>query len=95
MNLYRAVDVWKRENSGGVVRYRCFQSLNTGMYCVQSSDVYRVPTGAVALQKFDLDKQFVELLIEQDPFQRAGGGHKTLELAIAAHERDFKDFDVK
>jgi hypothetical protein len=85
MNFYRAIDVWHREDGRRVVRYRCFQSLKTGRFCVQSADFYHH-----GKQPSELDAQFIELLTEQDPTERAGE-YQTLEEAIAAHKRDFRE----
>lgn len=86
MSLYRAIDVWKRKSDKSLVRYRCLQSLNNGKYGVQSADFYTAPLDAKAVS--NLESQFIELLAEQDPLQRAGE-HDSLEDAIRAHERDF------
>jgi hypothetical protein len=40
--------------------------------------------------KNDFEEQFVELLMEQDPAERAGD-YSTLEEAIAAHKREFQE----
>jgi hypothetical protein len=86
MTLYRAIDVWARGKGGTVVRSRCFQSLDTGKYCVQSADFYHKGKKP----QLDLDGQFIELFTEQDPAQRSGQ-HDTLEAAIAAHNREFDE----
>ncbi len=83
MTLYRAIDVWERKNNGTVVRYRCFESLDSGMFSVQSADFYHDGKSPA-----DLDNQFVELLTEQDPSKRSGE-HATLKAAIDAHNREF------
>jgi hypothetical protein len=86
MNLYRAIDVWKKVDRSTAVRYRCFESVQSKLYCVQSADFYRLPVNEK--QVSHLDSQFVELFLEQDPSNRAGE-YGTLEEAIAAHEKDF------
>jgi len=68
------------------VRYRCFESLQSGQYCVQSADFYRLPLDKE--QVSNLDSRFVELFIEQDPVKRARE-YPTLKGAVAAHEKDF------
>jgi hypothetical protein len=83
MSTYRAIDVWERKDADTVVRYRCFESLDTGRYCIQSADFCRHGKHPV-----HLDNQFIELLTEQDPAQRSGE-YDTLKAAIAAHKRDF------
>jgi hypothetical protein len=79
MRLYRAIDVWQQIEGSTVVRYRCFQSLDNGKYCVQSSDYYH--DGKITDW---LDNYFIEWFTEQDPAERAGE-HDTLDGAIAAH----------
>ncbi len=84
LNLYRSIDVWERKDEDTLVRYRCFESLRDGKYCVQSADFHRQGD-----RTNDLDGQFVELFLEQDPLERAGA-YPTLELAVAAHKKDFQ-----
>lgn len=86
MKLYRAIDVWKRVDENTAVRYRCFESLFSKRFCVQSVDFYRLPLNEQ--QTANLARQFVELFIEQEPSNR-GGEHPTLEEAIATHDRAF------
>jgi len=83
MSLYRTIDVWERNDTRTVVRYRCFESLETGRYCVQSADFYDQGKATPSVEG-----QFIELLTEQDPVQRSGD-HDTLADAIAAHKREF------
>jgi hypothetical protein len=85
MSLYKAIDIWERKDSRTVVRYRCFESLDTGTFSVQSADFYHD-----GKQPAKLDAQFLELFTEQDPAERSGE-HVTLKAAIAAHNRDFAD----
>jgi hypothetical protein len=86
MNLYKAIDVWKRVNKTTAIRYRCFESLNSGHFCVQSADFYRIPLDADQVRS--LSSQFVELLVEQDPVERSGE-YATVAEAIAAHDEEF------
>ena len=82
MSTYRAIDVWERKNAHTVVRYRCFESLDTGRYCI-------LPTSAITAKLSEnLENQFVELFTEQDRAQRSGE-YDTLKAAIAAHKREF------
>jgi hypothetical protein len=83
MSLYRTIDVWERRDSNTVVRYRCFESVNSGTYTVQSADFYHD-----GKPQAELDGQFVELFTEQDPAGRSGK-HPSLQAAIAAHNREF------
>ena len=85
MALYRTVDVWERKNSRTVVRYRCFESLDSGRFSVQSADFYHDRKSPA-----NLHNQFAELLTEQDPAERSGE-HATLKAAIEAHNREFSE----
>jgi hypothetical protein len=85
MNLYKAIDVWERQDSRKVVRYRCVESLNTGKFSVQSAEFYRD-----GKQSEVSDRQFIELLTEDDPAGRAGE-YTSLSEAITAHKREFAD----
>jgi hypothetical protein len=85
--MYKSFDVWVYEQEGGVARYRCFENLATGRFCVQSKDFYRLPVSAVV--KSQLDLQFFELLLEKRPDVRSGT-FDSIEEAIRAHEETFR-----
>jgi len=85
----RSFDVWRRsESPQGVARYRCFEDLITGMFCVQSYDFY--PLSITTKGMAESDKQFVELLIEQSPFERSGS-FESIDAAIADHDSTFSE----
>jgi hypothetical protein len=84
--MYIAMDVWKRIDDSGAVRFRCFQCLQTGRYSVQSADFYRSPADSAKSAQFA--RQHVELFVEQAPDERAGD-YETLDAAIKAHEAEF------
>ena len=83
--LYRTIDVWRRR-AGVAIRYRCFEVLASGAFCVQSVDSYRI-SSTVEQVRF-LERQFIELLIEQAPDERSAT-FSTIEEAIADHDREF------
>ncbi len=86
MQLFEAIDVWRRISETRLVRYRCFRELSSGRYSVQSADFYRVPLDSeLAIES---DKQYIELLAEQAPAERS---HlfDSLEAAIKAHDDEF------
>ncbi|MBX7220589.1 MAG: hypothetical protein K1Y36_11635 [Blastocatellia bacterium] len=85
-NLYQAIDIWIRKDEETLVRYRCFQVLPLGKFCVQSADFYRQPFDQV--QSIQLEKQFLELFLEEAPEIRSGL-FESLEAAIQAHEEIF------
>lgn len=78
MTLYKACDLWKR--------IRCFENLSTGYFSVQSADFYHIPLDPK--QVVHLDRQYLELLAEQPPEERAGG-FASLQAAVEAHDKDF------
>jgi hypothetical protein len=84
--MFKAIDVWKRISDSEAVRYRCFQSLRTGKYSVQSADFYHLPENPA--QSDQLDRQHIELFVQQAPDERTGA-YDTLEAAIDAHGADF------
>lgn len=86
MNSYRVIDVWQRLDGSTAIRYRCFESLQSNRYCVQSADFYRLPLADKQIS--NLDAQFLELFIEQEPSSRSSE-YPTLAEAIAAHNKDF------
>lgn len=83
--LWRSQDIWRRK-SGYVVRYRCFENLNNGMYTVQSADFYRLPLDQETSSQHE--ERYLELLIEEDPGER-NKLFQTIEEAIAAHDAEF------
>jgi hypothetical protein len=83
--LYKVIDVWRRTDAGAI-RYRCFELIPSGHFCVQSADFYR---DALSASKAEfLDCQFVELFLEQPPDDRSVT-FATLEEAIARHDLEF------
>jgi hypothetical protein len=85
--LFQSIDVWQRRGETELVRYRCFQSLTSGRYSVQSRDSYHRP----ASEPGD-DTQFLELLLDASPDARAGA-YESLAEAIRAHEQAFQAGD--
>lgn len=84
--FYRPVDVWHRKDPEALVRYRCFEVIPLGKFCVQSRDTYRPPfTGETATA---LERQLLELLAEESPDLRSGL-HDSVEEAIRSHDEDF------
>lgn len=88
VSLYKAIDVWQRLDESAVARYRCFQALSTGKYCVQSKDYYPLPLHSEAVRQ--LERQFLELFSEIAPDER-DKSYDSLEEAIMAHDQDFAD----
>ena len=81
--LYKSIDVWERQGEDCAIRYRCFEILGESKFCVQSVDYYFLPFSEE--QRLQLEKQFVELIIEQAPDDRSGFA-PTLEEAIAKYK---------
>ena len=86
--MFKAIDIWKRINDTVAVRYRCFQRITDEHFCVQSADYYHLPLNEEQVRI--LDKQFLELFIEESPDQRSSL-YPTLEEAIAKYELEFAD----
>lgn len=87
MSKLRSFDVWLRKDATTSVRYRCFENLDMGSFCVQSADYYR--QGMDQKEYEQLEKQFVDLLLEEDPFVRSGAFYSVQE-AIASHDSTFE-----
>jgi hypothetical protein len=88
MPLYEAIDVWRRLSPTRVTRYRCFRNVSSGRYSVQSADFYQMPLDSK--QAADLERQYLELMAEQAPDERASS-FESIEAAIEAHDRDFSE----
>lgn len=86
--MFKAIDIWKRLDDTTAVHYRCFQHLTNGQFCVQSADYYHMPIREEQVRM--LDRQFLELFIEEAPNQRSSL-YPTLEEAIAMYDLEFAD----
>jgi hypothetical protein len=82
--MYLVLNVVKR-SADHIVIYRCLQRISDGVYFVQSADRIRLPVHSEYLK--DLDKQFWELLLENEPDTRSQPA-QTLGDAI----RTFEDY---
>ena len=80
---YKSFDIWKRRGAHELVRYRCFEDCSTGRFCIQSADFYRLPITNDQIQS--LEKQFIELLLDQSLFER-GESFASIEEAIKNHD---------
>ena len=85
-DMYRAFDVWMRSGSHLLMRYRCFEDLETGLFCVLSVNFYKSPVTDDRV--LELETQYLELLLEESPFKRSGA-FATLEEAILDHTETF------
>lgn len=83
---YRQHFVWKRVSADRALCYRCFESLDTGLFHIQSSDMHYLPPDAEASRQFDT--QALELFLQADPADRSKG-FPSLKQAIEAHESLF------
>ncbi len=86
--MFKAIDIWKQLDLSTAIRYRCFERLSDGRFCVQSADYYTLPLREVQVKM--LDQQFLELFLEVSPDQRSPLC-TTLTEAIAMFDRDFGD----
>ena len=87
--MYREISVWERMSAGGLVRYRCLESLSDGRFCVQSADFYR-ESRDYKEQNQEFFNQFVTLFAEDFPEVRSKM-FKSLQEAIDAHKREFDE----
>jgi hypothetical protein len=78
MTLYRYIPVWRREVRAAKL-YRCFEVLGSGGYVVQSADCFSPET--CHERHAQMDRQFLELLLEQCPEERMAP-RPTIEEAI-------------
>jgi hypothetical protein len=84
--IYKSFDIWRRRGTHTLVRYRCFEDCSTGRFCVQSADFYRQPVTIEQIQS--LEKQFIELLTDESPFERSEA-FASIEEAIRNHDEVF------
>jgi hypothetical protein len=82
----KSFDVWRRRDPQTLVRYRCFEDCSTGRFCVQSADFYRLPVTNERISY--LENQFIELLMNQSPFERVQS-FASIEEAISSHDESF------
>lgn len=86
--MFESISVWRRASDGTLRHYRCFKSLTTGGYSVQSCDFY--PTSFDSEKAAFFGEHSLHLLAESSPEERAGSFVTLLE-AIEAHDRDFEN----
>jgi len=85
--MYRELSVWKRIDDTRVVRFRCFEEMETHLFCVQNADFYTTPLKADVIA--NSERLFLELLAETEPMERCTW-FATVEEAVAAHEENFR-----
>jgi hypothetical protein len=85
--FYRELLVWKRIDDTKVVRFRCFEEMETHLFCVQNVDFYTMPLRADVIA--NSERVFLELLIEAEPMARCAW-FRTVAEAINAHEDNFR-----
>jgi hypothetical protein len=85
---YRSHSIWDRCDDG-LYRYRVMENLVTGKYSVLMRDSFGEASSVPKDLLLNLDKYFVELLIEMAPEKR-GGSYGTIQDAIRAFDEDFR-----
>jgi hypothetical protein len=85
---YKKIDVWKKIDDKCVVRFRCYELIGEGEFCVQSADYFYYPISNEQLIKSE--NQQLELFLDIDPTERSET-FSTLEEAILAHEAEFAE----
>jgi hypothetical protein len=86
VNLYEAINVWRRTPEQGLVCYRCFRNLRSNKYVVQSSDSYSSAVDNIRARF--LEEQYLDLLRAENPDARSPS-FNSLEEAIQAHDVAF------
>jgi hypothetical protein len=90
IDLYEAINVWRRKAELGLMCYRCFRNLRSNKYVVQSSDSYSWPIDKARANFFE--GQYLDLLRAEDPDTRSPS-FDSLEEAIRAHDLQFSASD--
>jgi hypothetical protein len=90
IDLYLALNVYRRLSPEEVVVYRCFKKLPDNGYSVQSADRIKASSKQQDLQQHEA--QLAELFMDELPDVRAGS-FPTLEEAISRFERSFDEDD--
>jgi hypothetical protein len=85
---YKSHSIWDRSDEG-LYRYRVLENLVTGQYSVLMRDSFGGRSSIPKDWLPNLDKYFVELLIEMAPEER-GGAFDTIQDAIRAFDEDFR-----
>ena len=80
--LLREISIWRRSETGGAIRYTCFQRLDTMQYGIQSSEKYASAKSAHG-DSDDRIAMFLDLFIDVSPIERCEW-FDTLELAVEA-----------
>jgi hypothetical protein len=87
MTHYQYIAVWRRE-SYGLKLYRCFGVLVGGGYVVQSADRFYAKHSRESVAQ--LERQFLELLLEEAPDERVEP-RPSIEEAIRHFDSLFAD----
>ena len=89
--LLQAIDVWRRLDTGALVRYRCFLVLPNRGYFVQSADFYYPDKPNDDKKDKFLQNEFIDHLASRAELPDL---YDNLEDAISKHDSDFKDFPL-
>jgi len=88
--IYKSFSIWDRSEDG-LYRYRMLENLDTGKYIAQMRDFFGKKPSISQDWLTNLEKYFVELLVERSPEDRSGA-FDTIQQAILAfdnyHGRD-------
>lgn len=83
--MFKKIDIYRRKQDALVI-YRCFQSLETNLFYVQSADYFNQKSSSRDIEN-SLFQEF-ELFIDVDISARIDG-HETIEESIEAFDRNF------
>ena len=92
VQLFKEISVWRRIDDETLLRYRCLQVLPDDGYCVKSSHFYRYPLSHDDGQIAQAEFYFLDSLFQDGLPAAAKETYKTLEEAIAKHDKDFDNF---
>ena len=85
--MFKLYEIWKRPDENSVVIYYCFQSLDSGLYCVQNAEFFHLP---LENDRVRGARQALELFLEESPDTRCEWA-QSLEEAIILHDVAFND----
>lgn len=86
--MLRSHEVWKAMDSHTLAIYFCFENLNSGEYCVQNVEFFRLPLA----HEYQLNalRNTIGLFMEESPLSRCQW-RPSLEEAIKLHDKTFEN----
>ena len=84
--LFKQFDVWKKNDSKTVLRYRILQEVNSLKYYINTVDVFEAPLKVADLQKLEREYWFIERLLYDDPPNERAAGFDSIDDAVRAFD---------